>query len=83
MMGAVVKNIIKLWLNMTGECSSASLAGSRPAICQWSTLSAENGTMLTWIRKFEVTGSDLDIAYSKSRMMQRRLAPAVNSPAVF
>ncbi len=28
MMGAVVKNTIGLWLNITGECSSASLAGS-------------------------------------------------------
>ena len=28
MMGAVAKNTIGLWLNITGECSSASLAGS-------------------------------------------------------
>jgi len=37
---------------MTGECSSASLAGSRPVICQLSPLSAGNDLILTWIRKF-------------------------------
>jgi hypothetical protein len=32
MMGAWRKN--RAWLNMTGECSSAPLAGSRPAFYQ-------------------------------------------------
>ncbi len=53
MMGAVVKYTIGLWLNMTGECSSAPLAGLHPALFQQNTLSAGNGTMLTWIRKFD------------------------------
>jgi hypothetical protein len=53
-MGAAAKNIIRLWINMTGECSSASLAGSRPAIYRLSTLSAGNGMILTWIKKFEI-----------------------------
>jgi hypothetical protein len=39
---------------MTGECSSASLAGSRPAVCQLIFLSAGNSLMLTWIKKFEI-----------------------------
>jgi hypothetical protein len=32
MKGPVMKNLIGLLINMTGECSSASLAGSGPAI---------------------------------------------------
>jgi len=39
---------------MAGECSSASLAGSRQIIRRLSTISAGNGIMLTMIRKFEV-----------------------------
>jgi hypothetical protein len=53
-MGAAVENVTGLWINMTGECSSASLAGSRLAVYQLSTLSAGNGMILTWIRKFEI-----------------------------
>jgi hypothetical protein len=53
--GSNSKNtMMLLWINMTGECSSASLAGSRPAVCQLGSLSAGNGTVLTWIRKFGV-----------------------------
>jgi hypothetical protein len=53
MTGAVAKNIVGLWINMTGECSSASLAGSRLIICQLNILSAGKRAMLTWVSKFK------------------------------
>jgi len=59
MIGPVMKNLIGLLINMTGECSSASLAGSGQAIYQLSTLSAGNGMILTWARKFEIKDSSL------------------------
>ena len=34
MMGALAKNTIGFWLNITGECSSAPLAGLHPALYQ-------------------------------------------------
>ncbi|MHC4438522.1 MAG: hypothetical protein ACYS3S_14260 [Planctomycetota bacterium] len=52
-MGAAAKYAMELWLNITGECSSAPLAGSRSALFPHNTLSAGNGTMLTRIRKFD------------------------------
>lgn len=49
---AVVKND-GVWINMTDECSSASLVGSRWVVYQSCTLSTGNGEMLTWMRKFK------------------------------
>ena len=44
---------------MTGECSSASLAGSRPVVYQLSTISAGKSALLTWMSEFKLIKNTL------------------------